>query len=70
MTDPIAKQRRGRFFYGCLAGSALLVAMLTTAFLGLWHLKRALNEFTNARPIPEPAGSSFCGAGGGGPAAL
>ncbi len=55
MTDPIAKQRRGRFFYGCLAGSALLVAMLTTAFLGLWHLKRALNEFTDARPIPEPA---------------
>ena len=54
MTDPIAKQRRGCLFYGCLAGSALLVAVLTTAFLGLWHFKRALNEFTDTRPMPAP----------------
>lgn len=54
MTDPVAKQRRGCFFYGCLASSVLLAASLTTAFLGLWHLKKALNEFTDQRPIPTP----------------
>ncbi len=54
MTDPLAKQRRGCFFYGCLASSALVLAMLTTAFLGLWYIKRALNEFTDTGPIPAP----------------
>jgi hypothetical protein len=54
MTDPLAKQRRGCFFYGCLAGSALLVALLTMAFLGLWYFKKALNEFTDTRPIRAP----------------
>jgi len=54
MTDPLAKQRRGCFFYGCLASSALLAAILTTAFLGLWYLKKALNEFTDIRPIAPP----------------
>jgi hypothetical protein len=54
MTDPLAKQRRGWFFYGCLATSALLVASLTLAFLGLWYFKQALDEFTGTRPIPAP----------------
>jgi hypothetical protein len=54
MTGPLAKQRRGCFFYGCLAGSALLVATLTMAFLGLWYLKQALNEFTDTRSVPVP----------------
>jgi hypothetical protein len=54
MTDPLAKQRRGCFFYGCLASSALLVAILTMTFLGLWHFKKALNEFTDTGPMPAP----------------
>lgn len=54
MTGHLAKQRRGCLYYGCLAGSALLMVVLVAALLGLLYFKKALNEFTDTRPAPLP----------------
>jgi hypothetical protein len=52
MTDLLAKQRRGCFYYGCLASSVVLAAILITVFLSLWYLKRTFNQFTDTQPMP------------------
>jgi hypothetical protein len=53
-TDPIAKQRRGCRFYGCLATSALLAGLLVVAFLGSWHLKKLITNCTDTHPVAVP----------------
>ena len=55
MTDPQIKRRRGCFFYGCLTGCVLLLFMLMGLLLGLHHLRKTLNEFTDAQPMALPA---------------
>jgi hypothetical protein len=52
MTETHAKRRRGCFYYGCLFAAAVLAATLAAPFLGLWYLKRTLNEFTDTQPVP------------------
>lgn len=55
MTEPVpAKRRRGCLFYGCLGGTACLVIILVAFLLGLYQLKKMLNFYTDAQPMPVP----------------
>lgn len=56
MNEPAAvKPRRGCLFYGCLGGTACLMAILIAFLLGLYQLKRMLTFYTDTGPTPLPA---------------
>jgi hypothetical protein len=55
MTDPVpAKRRRGCLFYGCLGGTACLLAILIAFLLGLYQLKKMLNFYTDTQGVALP----------------
>ena len=57
MTDggTAGKPRRGCFFYGCMGGAAALLIILVAFLLGLYQLKRMLNNYTDTRPALLPS---------------
>lgn len=55
MADQPPKPRRGCFFYGCLAGTICMVALLALALLGLHQVRRTLNRYTDTRPVQLPS---------------
>jgi hypothetical protein len=48
------KPKRGCLFFGCLGGAACLVIILVAFLIGLYQLKRMLNFYTDAHPVPLP----------------
>ena len=52
--NPTPKARRGCLFYGCLTGIVCLVAMLVALLIGLHQLKKMVNQYTDAQPLPLP----------------
>jgi hypothetical protein len=56
MNEPApSKKRRGCLFYGCLSGTACLLAILVAFLFGLYQLKQMLNFFTDTHPAALPA---------------
>jgi hypothetical protein len=55
MSEPVpGKPKRGCLFFGCLGGAACLVIILVAFLIGLYQLKRMLNFYTDAHPVPLP----------------
>jgi hypothetical protein len=52
--QPPVKRQHGCLFYGCIAGAVCLVAILVAFLLGLHMVKKALNQFTDTKPMPLP----------------
>jgi hypothetical protein len=53
--EPPQKRRRGCLFYGCLGGTACLLAVLIAFLLGLYQLKRMLNFYTDTHAVSLPS---------------
>lgn len=55
MNEPQIKRRRGCLFYGCLTGCILALFILMGVLLGLHHLRKMVNNFTDSQPTVFPA---------------
>jgi hypothetical protein len=53
--QPTPKRRRGCLFFGCLAGIICLVGVLVAGLLVVHVIRKALNEYTDTKPMPIPA---------------
>src|SRR4051794_1608508 len=54
MTEPQPRARRGCLFYGCMLGLVMLLLIVIAGLIGVRHLKKMFNEFTDTAPLPMP----------------
>lgn len=55
MPETEGSGKRGCFFYGCIAGSVLLVLLLAGLIAGIFYAKRMYKDFTRSQPVELPA---------------
>ncbi len=54
-TTTTPKRRHGCLFYGCIAGSVCLVAILIAVLVGIHMFKKVIAQYTDTKPMPLPA---------------